>query len=376
MNAPDAPLEPWQPKSRRRPAEGAAPAPAGRRKGQSPEQAVLQQAKPLLRRRRYADALALYLPLCDRDPPVPRAFIGAGIVHLRQQRRDEALRCFTRAVELAPQLARAQFWRGETYRLQGDLAAAQAALEQAIALSPQRAAKSWISLSRVRLRQQQPDGAVTALEQALSLNPGAMAVRRQLAQLLVKCGRLDDAAAVLDRGLRYEPQDGATVALRVAVAQQQQQPDVAAALMNRTLAALGDAPQARLPLARQLARHGLVALVDTAIAPLLNGKTAPKAQLVQIDARCAANDGAAAQALWQQLPRNLQQRPPGQRRQAAYLAALGHEGEAMATLTALLQRLNAATPTADETPPAPAKSLSHLEKAVKQALKRQRQARR
>ncbi len=350
-------LDTWQPKSRR---------------GKSPndDQQALQQAKQHVRQRQYDQALAIYESLCERK--LPKAFIGVGKIYLRQRRWQPALQAFETAIQHAPTLARAHVGLGETQRFMGDLAAAEKSFHTAISLAPQQALKSWQGLSRVYQRQQQPDATVNALKNALALNPGAMALRRQLALNLMRQQKLDEAAEVLDKGLRYEPLEGVMVALRVKVARQQQSHEVADRLLTATLQQVNDSsdPKIRLNLARALARIGEVSAVDTLLAPLLTGKRASQAQWIRIDVRLQAQAASEVQAIWQQLPRTAQQRPQGQRRQAAYLHLMGHADEAIEVLMACLQRV-AGDSSFTDTP-----TLRTLDRRLKRALKRQRRTRR
>jgi tetratricopeptide (TPR) repeat protein len=97
----------------------------------------------VLHGRRAQNELALALKL---DPVNVRAHLARGISKLRTPRlfggdTDEAIRSFQEAIRLAPGAWDAHIWLGIAYRERGDAAAARAAMERALSLSP---TNDWI----------------------------------------------------------------------------------------------------------------------------------------------------------------------------------------------------------------------------------------
>lgn len=169
-----------------------------------------------------------------KERPSPRALVALGKVLQFRGRDDEARRHFTRAIELAPDLAVAHMHLGDHLFKAKEHEAAAAALEKALSLDPdlhparfalgqtrlaqekykeaeallaEAAAKLdrayvHLALGRARLRLEQWDEAVAALERAATLDPGLDAVHAPLGEAYAGKGQLELAAGAFQTAYR------------------------------------------------------------------------------------------------------------------------------------------------------------------------------
>jgi serine/threonine protein kinase/Flp pilus assembly protein TadD len=109
-----------------------------------------------------------------------------------------------RAIEQAPWWPDPYRERAITYRLQGDLEAAAAALDKAIELQPR-----WPNLyhdrGRVYLEQERFGAALKEFEQFLSFDAESDDLRRDQVTALLRLGRVDEAIGILRDGVERRP---------------------------------------------------------------------------------------------------------------------------------------------------------------------------
>jgi tetratricopeptide (TPR) repeat protein len=103
-------------------------------------------------------------------PEDPEARLEFGRALTRAGRREEAIECFTAAIELAPDMAQAYEWRGYCHAAEGASAAALADYTHALRLDPENA---WTFLARGKTRAGLRDlrGAAEDFRQALRYQP-------------------------------------------------------------------------------------------------------------------------------------------------------------------------------------------------------------
>lgn len=144
----------------------------------------------------YREALRLEENFRTRD--------ALGEAHLRRGRRAEALEQFQKAISLKPDFARAHLNVGEVRAAEENWDAALAAYKQAVRLAPgnpdysSKLARAFVSAGR-------PDEAVQELRRVLSVRPDYAPGYRNLATLLVRQDRRQEAAAALRDALRFDP---------------------------------------------------------------------------------------------------------------------------------------------------------------------------
>jgi len=160
-------------------------------------------------RQDYESALASYERAREIEPGDPSIVRNLGVVYGRLRDYGSAVKLLRESLALRPnqpmvlvELAFA-LWR------QGSVDAAVTTYRQAIALNPWEPA-AYANLGLVYLQQGgSPQSAVDAFERAVELDPGLAAAHFGLADAYAKLGRLDQAAAVLERGLEFDPRNAA-----------------------------------------------------------------------------------------------------------------------------------------------------------------------
>ena len=116
----------------------------------------------------------------------------------------EALSLYERAIQLAPELARAHMNRGNILLANGDASGALNAYEKAIELEPGYAAAHY-NAGNALTNMARHDAAATAYEQAISLKPDFTDAHFALACLFEDIGRLEDAITCYQNALKIRP---------------------------------------------------------------------------------------------------------------------------------------------------------------------------
>jgi Flp pilus assembly protein TadD len=141
------------------------------------------------------EALATLDEALARDPREARLHYARGQLAFSAGRFAEAESSFLRTLELAPDLSDAHNFLGAVYQELGRLDEAERAYRQALANpawpTPD---KAWLNIGLLHLRQERPDDALAALRRAVELEPRNFKAHYELAALLDRLGRLDEAA--------------------------------------------------------------------------------------------------------------------------------------------------------------------------------------
>ena len=135
------------------------------------------------------------------DPNLAAAQESMGLLLFREEKRAEAQKYFSRAVALDSKSALTYYYDGMLLVSGGaeavDADEAQAALEKAVALKPELA-PAWDELARLFVRDPQTlSKALDASERAVRVMPGEPRYRLNLAVVLLRIGKFDDARAVV-----------------------------------------------------------------------------------------------------------------------------------------------------------------------------------
>lgn len=135
------------------------------------------------------------------DPNLAAAQESMGLLLFREEKRSEAQKYFSRAVALDSKNALTYYYDGMLLISGGsdepDADEAQAALEKAVALQPELA-PAWDALARLYMSDQQAlDKALNASERAIKAMPGEPRYRLNLAVVLLRIGKFDDARTVV-----------------------------------------------------------------------------------------------------------------------------------------------------------------------------------
>ena len=134
------------------------------------------------------------------DPNSAAAQESMGLLLFREEKRSEAQKYFSRAVALDSKSALAYFYDGMLLVSGGakeeDMDEAQAALEKAVALKPELA-PAWDALASLYATDpQNMNKARDAAERAVKAMPGDPRYRFNLAVVLLRMGKFEDARAI------------------------------------------------------------------------------------------------------------------------------------------------------------------------------------
>ena len=179
----------------------------GRRRtaAQAPDaQALMARSYAYHQAGRLDEAQAGYEAVLAAEPGNFDAEQLLGVIALKRARPQQAVRHFTRAVDIFPQNAGAHNSLGESYRRLGRLEEAHASLRQALALDAQLV-EAHFNLGGL-LRQLGRDAeAIEAYRRATQLNPGFADAHAALGAALRDAGELDEALASCQRALSLNP---------------------------------------------------------------------------------------------------------------------------------------------------------------------------
>ncbi|QJW94772.1 tetratricopeptide repeat protein [Frigoriglobus tundricola] len=170
------------------------------------------RARVLMEQKRYDLASNEIAARIGEDPEDPEGYILSalcGYVTDRPGARDAA----RRAVELAPDAARAHFVVSLTESKRGNFEGAEAAIRRAIELN------SWTAsyfgqLAAIEIARCHWGAALNAADEGLALDPDDEVCLNHRAVALTKLGRHDEAARTLEGTLEKHPEDAYTHANR------------------------------------------------------------------------------------------------------------------------------------------------------------------
>jgi tetratricopeptide (TPR) repeat protein len=120
--------------------------------------------------RHYDMALSSYRKAADLDPQNFKIYYAMGIVRQHQRRYPEARAAFEKAALVHPDDPDTLFQRGVSVAALGDFDAGKLDVKRAIGLKDD--AGYYAELAKIELARQNFDGAKTAVERALKLDPG------------------------------------------------------------------------------------------------------------------------------------------------------------------------------------------------------------
>ncbi|AKS40600.1 tetratricopeptide repeat protein [Wenzhouxiangella marina] len=166
------------------------------------------------------DAEAFFRRAIGHDPAFADAWAGLAEVIIlqhdyagldRDTMQTSAMRAVQRALELAPQLARAHGILGELRRSTDDLQGAEESFLRAVELNPNDSLSShWFG--NLLYNQGRAPEALAWYQRAQTLDPLSVTVSNVLAQCLLTLGQTEAAAAQYERSLEIDPDFVATYA--------------------------------------------------------------------------------------------------------------------------------------------------------------------
>lgn len=152
----------------------------------------------------YRSEFTIWSDSVSKRPDNARAHNNLGSLWLKQGNVSEAVRCFTRAVELQPYYASAHYDLGIALVESGDTAAAMAHFEKALVIEPD-SADIRLNLGIALLHLGRADDARQHFEAALRLQPGSADAQNDLGLALAQLGRTPEATAHYQEALRLRP---------------------------------------------------------------------------------------------------------------------------------------------------------------------------
>lgn len=305
-------------------------------------------------------AEAAFQSVLDKRPSDGDALGGLGVLRLREERFSDARGLLERASRAGSAgrwkqaLESATYWslveQSKNEREQGDVAAAQRSLQQAVRLNPAEVTAE-IELADLLVENGQYDAAEAGYRRVLvrqADNPDAV---RGLVGVLAQNNKADEALALIEKlSPSQQEKVGALGRLRAAQALGQaraatERGDIAAARAALEDALLNDpaSPWVRLDLARLYLRMGAVAEARGVMDGLLiSNPNMPEALYAGALLASEASDWPGALALLDKIPEKHRTRDIAalqkrvwvhvQALTASALAAQGRQAEAMATL--------------------------------------------
>lgn len=156
----------------------------------------------------------------------------------------------------APKGAEAKLYLGTAYLQAGRADLGIPLIEASRAEGARQYATPWYMVSVARAREGDKEGAVTALELAVELDPDQPGLHAQLGAALLNAGRLDDAKSALEVAIAASPRHSDALAALASIAHLRGNPDRVAELLVRAVDAEPDHVRARRQLAAHLSRTG------------------------------------------------------------------------------------------------------------------------
>jgi tetratricopeptide (TPR) repeat protein len=152
----------------------------------------------------YRSEFTIWSDSARKRPDNARAHNNLGSLWLKQGNVPEAVRCFTKALELQPYYASAHYNLGLALMRSGDAAAANAQFEKALVIEPD-SADIRLNLGIALLQLGRADEARQHFEAALRLQPGSADAQNDLGLALAQLGRTPEAIAHYQEALRLQP---------------------------------------------------------------------------------------------------------------------------------------------------------------------------
>ena len=259
---------------------------------------------------------------------------------LRRNATDDAVAAARQWVAAEPQQPQAHRWLALALQQQGDVAAAQASLDQALALAPDDA-DLHLQHAGLLLAQRQIDAAGQALERTTALNPNEFSAYLMQAHLALAREDIDEAERLGRLAARVQPDNPELAAVEGMVALRRGDADRALTVLSAASQQLPDDPRVIYALGFAYLAKNLLAFAEQAFRRVLElnpSNHALRGLLVQLALRQGQADRAAE--VMREVLATPQGDTPGMRRLAGELElASGQPLQALEHLRPLLAQL-------------------------------------
>jgi putative PEP-CTERM system TPR-repeat lipoprotein len=199
-------------------------------------QARLALAELLLQTKAPPERITDVLSTGVREEPTEAGLRLALIDHLLRQgdtaKAAQAAQEASAALPLNPDLLERL---ARTQLAAGDKAQAGKTYARLTALAPARA-HGWLGQAQLRFMDKDYAGAEREVKRALEAEPGSLVAQRQLIQLAMRQGRLDEAQAALRERQKKYPQEAFALVAESDIEFSRQRPDAAIALLRKAVA--------------------------------------------------------------------------------------------------------------------------------------------
>jgi len=149
----------------------------------------------------WQDNISLWTDCVNKSPNKPRPYSNLGQVLARQERYDEALPNYLKAIQINPNFVEAQYNLGILYEKQGETIKAIEQYRKAVQVNPEFV-NAYNNLGVVLLKQDKTDEAIKYLQQALQKNPNMASAHINLGLALFKQDKLNAAVVHYNKALQ------------------------------------------------------------------------------------------------------------------------------------------------------------------------------
>jgi len=130
------------------------------------DEAALARGEAALKRKGYAEAIAVFDEILQKNPSNAAAYVGRGRAHDAQDDLAQGIADYTEALKLEPRAKTALWWRHSDYAEQGDFPRAIADLDELIKIEPTSAA-NYRARAQIRAHLKQFTAALEDMNQAV-----------------------------------------------------------------------------------------------------------------------------------------------------------------------------------------------------------------
>ena len=142
---------------------------------------------------------------CREYPDSPEYFFSLGNTLAGQERFEDALSMYQKAIELQPDLAAAHYYMGNVFKKQGRIEEALLSYSKAVDLEP-NVAGPYYNMGNTLKYQGKLHEAVSCYKKAIELKPDYAEARCNLGLVLQEKGDLDDAVRHYEKATRIMPE--------------------------------------------------------------------------------------------------------------------------------------------------------------------------
>ncbi|HEB60285.1 MAG TPA: sulfotransferase family protein [Phycisphaeraceae bacterium] len=172
-----------------------------------------------LRTKQARVAAGLFVHALRANPRSAEYAMNLGIAHVAQKDYRAAVSSFSKAVEFRPDWLEAYLSLAEALRLIGDIESATRVIHRAVHVDPE-SAEAQQMLGRLKLMVHELDQAAIAYKAAHRLAPDRKDILAELATVLERQGKLDEAMSLIDKDISEGSAGVATELIYARIARQ------------------------------------------------------------------------------------------------------------------------------------------------------------